>query len=48
MNVLALQEVLKDSIKEGLLLGLPVVELTEIEVETRNILISLLKWRGNC
>ena len=40
MNVLQLQETLKTSIKGGLVLGLPVVDLTEIEVETRDIPIS--------
>ena len=47
MNVLQLQEVLKMGIKHGNLLGLPVVDLTETEVETRDIPISLPKvaWK---
>lgn len=43
MNVLQLQEILKESIKGGLVLGLPVIDLTETEVETRDIPISLPK-----
>ena len=47
MNVKQLQEILKVNITHGSMLGLPVVDLTEVEVETRDLPISLPKTTWN-